>query len=157
MGKNMSGLFSSNTDEWATPQDLFDRLNEEFGFDLDVCANEENAKCPTFFTKEQDGLSKSWHGRRVFCNPPYDRRVGSFMKKAYEETAMGGGNHMRDAGGRKNGYEMVAGLRNASIRDQTHPWTAEIRRRIIRSAVPVCDSDLWHAEVSEILNIRGVR
>lgn len=91
MGKNMSGLFSSNTDEWATPQDLFDRLNEEFGFDLDVCANEENAKCPTFFTKEQDGLSKSWHGRRVFCNPPYDRRVGLFMKKAYEETAMGGG------------------------------------------------------------------
>ena len=57
-----TGMRSSNTDEWATPQYLFDELNEEFRFDVDVCANEENHKCPVYFTKEQDGLSFCWGG-----------------------------------------------------------------------------------------------
>ena len=39
-----TGLTSSNTDEWATPKDLFKQLNQEFHFDLDVCATEENAR-----------------------------------------------------------------------------------------------------------------
>ena len=56
--------FSKITDneEWATPQDLFDELNKEFHFDLDPCATEENHKCETYFTKEEDGLQKSWGG-----------------------------------------------------------------------------------------------
>ena len=50
--------------DWGTPQDLFDRLSEEFGgFDLDVCANAENAKCPRYFTEKDDGLSQDWKGR----------------------------------------------------------------------------------------------
>ena len=57
-----SGLFSSKTPEWATPQDFFDKLDEEFHFDLDVCATDENAKCSRYFTKEQDGLSQQWGG-----------------------------------------------------------------------------------------------
>lgn len=48
------GLFSSNTDMWATPQAFFDQLNAEFDFSLDPCATPENAKCATFFTKEVD-------------------------------------------------------------------------------------------------------
>lgn len=52
----------SKTIEWATPQDLFDELNEEFHFNLDVCATAENAKCAHYFTKIEDGLLQSWGG-----------------------------------------------------------------------------------------------
>src|ERR1041384_6738974 len=54
--------FSSKTDLWATPQSLFDELNAEFGFTLDVCALPENAKCAAFFTPEIDGLAQEWRG-----------------------------------------------------------------------------------------------
>lgn len=80
-----TGMRSSNTDEWATPQYLFDELNEEFRFDVDVCANEENHKCPVYFNKEQDGLSFDWGGyKSVWCNPPYGRQIRKWVKKAYE-------------------------------------------------------------------------
>ena len=59
---NVKGVFSKQTDEWSTPQELFDNLDKEFNFDLDPCATKENAKCSLFYTKEQDGLSKSWGG-----------------------------------------------------------------------------------------------
>ena len=55
-------MFSSNSDLWATPQDFYNQLNEEFNFDIDVCATPDNAKCDKFFTKEQDGLLQSWGG-----------------------------------------------------------------------------------------------
>lgn len=54
--------FSSKTDQWSTPQWFFDRLNSMFCFDLDVCADETNHKCETYFTKEQDGLKQKWGG-----------------------------------------------------------------------------------------------
>ena len=57
-----SGLMSSNTPEWATPQSFFDALNREFSFTLDPCSTHENAKCEKHYTKEDDGLSKSWGG-----------------------------------------------------------------------------------------------
>jgi site-specific DNA-methyltransferase (adenine-specific) len=76
--------FSSKTDQWATPQAFFDVLNAEFDFDLDPCADEYNAKCVNFFTKEQDGLKQSWDNQKVFCNPPYGREVGKWVKKASE-------------------------------------------------------------------------
>lgn len=80
-------LFSSAKEDWATPQDFFDRLNEEFHFDLDPCADAENAKCKEYFTKEQDGLSKDWGGHRVFCNPPYGRTsTGDWVRKCYTEA-----------------------------------------------------------------------
>lgn len=64
-------MFTSKTDMRATPQDFFDKLNDEFKFNLDPCATPENAKCEKYFTKEDDGLSKSWDNQNVFCNPPY--------------------------------------------------------------------------------------
>lgn len=75
-----SGLFTSNTPEWATPQDFFDKLDEEFHFDLDVCATPENAKCEKYFTKNDDGLSQQWGGV-VYCNPPYGREIGKWVEK----------------------------------------------------------------------------
>lgn len=76
-------MFSSKTDLWETPQDFFDRLNDEFHFNVDVCATPDNAKCGTYFTKENDGLSQSWGGYTCWCNPPYGREIGKWVQKAY--------------------------------------------------------------------------
>lgn len=80
---NTDVMFSSRTDQWETPQDLFDELNNEFGFTLDPCADDNNHKCKKYFTKEIDGLSQCWKGESVFCNPPYGRGVGSWVRKCY--------------------------------------------------------------------------
>lgn len=82
-------LYSSKSEEWATPQSFFDELDKEFQFTLDPCATSENAKCKRFFTKEQDGLKQSWHGETVFCNPPYGRAIKDWVKKAHEEAVKG--------------------------------------------------------------------
>lgn len=74
-------MFSSASDEWATPQDFFDKLNEEFRFTLDPCANVENHKCDKYFTKEQNGLVQEWGTERVYCNPPYGRGIGEWVAK----------------------------------------------------------------------------
>lgn len=84
------GLFTSNTDQWATPQSLFDKLNEEFHFTLDVCADASNAKCPNYFTKEQDGLKQDWSGHMCWMNPPYGRAISHWVEKAsgYDVVAL---------------------------------------------------------------------
>ena len=84
----MNVHFSSKTDLWETPQDLFDSLNNEFHFDVDVCALPENAKCPIYFTPEQDGLKQEWEGS-CWMNPPYGRKIGEWMRKAHESEGFG--------------------------------------------------------------------
>lgn len=84
----MSVHFSSATDNWATPQHFYDELNAEFGFELDVCADHENAKAAKYYTKEIDGLSQEWPGV-VWCNPPYGREIGKWIAKAYESSLSG--------------------------------------------------------------------
>lgn len=78
-------LFSSNSDEWSTPSDVFDRLNNEFSFNLDACATDLNHKCERYFTQAENGLNQSWGGYRVFCNPPYSN-ISEWVKKAYYES-----------------------------------------------------------------------
>ena len=85
---NTEVMFSSKTDEWATPQDLFDRLNDEFHFTLDVAANADNAKCKQYFDKNKNGLNWDWGGC-CWMNPPYGREIGKWVKKAYEESLKG--------------------------------------------------------------------
>jgi site-specific DNA-methyltransferase (adenine-specific) len=75
----------SETVEWSTPQDLFNALNEEFGFTIDVAATDENAKLPRYFTEEIDGLAQSWDNEIVWCNPPYGRVIKDWAKKASEQ------------------------------------------------------------------------
>jgi phage N-6-adenine-methyltransferase len=90
-GKLMSinqGMFSSNTDLWATPWDFFEKLDDEFDFNLDVCATKENAKCRNFYDKETNGLDQPWLGN-CWMNPPYGREIGKWVKKAYEESHKG--------------------------------------------------------------------
>ena len=83
-------LLSSKKMDWCTPQDFFDRLNEEFHFVLDAAATAGSAKCPLFVSPESDGLSQSWNcGGAVFCNPPYGRSTGKWVAKAYEEAQKG--------------------------------------------------------------------
>ena len=64
---NTDVMFSSRSDNWATPTDLFNKLNEEFHFNLDPCANAENHKCDRYFTKEQDGLKQNWGATECFA------------------------------------------------------------------------------------------
>jgi phage N-6-adenine-methyltransferase len=85
----MSVHFSSKTELWATPMDFFQKWSDFIGgFDLDVCANQENAKCQKFFSKEDDGLSQDWNGK-CWMNPPYGKEIGHWMKKAYESSQQG--------------------------------------------------------------------
>ena len=81
-------MFTSNTCEWETLQELFDSLNAEFGFELDVCATPSNAKCERYFTREMDGLSQEWKGV-CWMNPPYGREIGKWIRKAYEASILG--------------------------------------------------------------------
>jgi site-specific DNA-methyltransferase (adenine-specific) len=80
-------LFSSDSDEWTTPQWLYDMLNQEFRFTLDPCATQENAKCEKFFTQEQDGLIQSWDDEVIFCNPPYSK-IKDWIQKGFESKAV---------------------------------------------------------------------
>lgn len=76
--------FSMESNEWETPQELYDELNKEYKFTLDPCATEKSAKCDKYYTKEDDGLSKDWSGEIVFMNPPYGREIPKWIKKASE-------------------------------------------------------------------------
>lgn len=85
----MSVHFSSKTDRWSTPQDFFDKLDAKFNFTLDPCCLKESAKCPKYYTEEDDGLSKDWSEDVVFMNPPYGREISKWMEKAYNEASKG--------------------------------------------------------------------
>lgn len=85
----MNVHYSSKTNEWATPQYLFDELDRDFNFTLDPCATEENAECDKYFTIEDDGLIQDWSNDIVFMNPPYGRYIKHWIKKAYESYLQG--------------------------------------------------------------------
>lgn len=82
------GLFTSKTDEWETPQELFDKLNKEFNFELDVCATKENAKCKEYYSKGENGLKQRW-SKVNWMNPPYGREIGNWIFKALKESQEG--------------------------------------------------------------------
>lgn len=71
-------------DDRATTPEVFDPLNERFGFTLDAAASERNAKCPRFFSIDDDGLTQSWSGERVWCNPPFSN-LAAWVEKAWWE------------------------------------------------------------------------
>ncbi|MDB0438420.1 adenine methyltransferase [Clostridioides difficile] len=85
MGKLNKALFSSKKQTYETPQELFNKLNKCFKFDLDVCASHETAKCDSYFTLETDGLIQKWEGN-CWMNPPYSREQIKWINKAFEET-----------------------------------------------------------------------
>lgn len=84
--------FSTGKDDWETPPELFEKLDQEFHFTLDPCCTKDSAKCKKFYTKEQDGLAQDWGGETVFCNPPYSPKTKNnpgqvaWIEKAYRES-----------------------------------------------------------------------
>lgn len=87
---NTDVMFSSASAEWETPQDLFDELNNEFHFGIDLAATKENTKCPVYFDMSMDALSFPWPiGETCWLNPPYGRGVGRWVEKAYKDSING--------------------------------------------------------------------
>jgi phage N-6-adenine-methyltransferase len=84
-----NGRYNGNGREWATPPEVFDPLDREFGFTLDPCATPQSAKCARFFTEGDNGLEQDWGRERVFLNPPYGREIYAWTRKARESAARG--------------------------------------------------------------------
>jgi len=85
---SFNNKFDSAKQEWPTPSILFDRLDAEFKFDLDLAASKENTKCINFYSKDDDSLKMKWDGV-CWLNPPYGNRkykISSWVQRAYEET-----------------------------------------------------------------------
>ena len=88
-GRSLAVHFSSRTDEWPTPDWLFEVLDAEFRFTLDPCSSDANARCVRHFTRREDGLAQDWTRDVVFMNPPYGREIGQWMRKAHESAQAG--------------------------------------------------------------------
>lgn len=84
MKSDLSMHFSQDSDEWATPAWLFQLLDREFKFEVDVCATVESAKCRRFFSIAEDGLKRRWQGT-CFMNPPYSE-YGFWIEKALRSS-----------------------------------------------------------------------
>ena len=97
--------FESATVEWPTPQDLFDKLDAEFGFTTDVAATPDNAKCKHYYTQEQDGLKQTWRGV-CWMNPPYGRAMVDWLKKSYPRNMERDNDRLPDTSADK--YDLVA-------------------------------------------------
>ena len=83
----LCGEAKSRADDWRTPPEVFNPLNQEFTFDLDAAANYENSLCLRFLN---DALVLSeWPGERIFCNPPYGQMVERFIRRAADEADLG--------------------------------------------------------------------
>lgn len=76
-------MTSDLRNEAGTPPELFAQLQSEYGFTIDVCAVAHNAKLPDYLTPEDDALSCSWAGERVWCNPPF-KSIQPFLEHALE-------------------------------------------------------------------------
>ncbi|MCA9495764.1 MAG: hypothetical protein KC589_02385, partial [Nanoarchaeota archaeon] len=83
--KKMKNRNLNHSDNWETPKELFNKLNEEFNFNFDPCPICFDDEIPP----EKDGLLIEW-GSRNFVNPPYSRKLkDEFVKKAIEESRKG--------------------------------------------------------------------
>ena len=115
-------LFSSASGEWETPQELFDELDAEFHFTLDVCASPHNAKCEKYLT---DALTVPWTGI-CWMNPPYGRNVGKWIQKAYAAA--------------KNGATVVCLLPSRTDTKWWHDYCMKGEIRFIRGRLYFTDS-----------------
>lgn len=85
---DLAVCFSSSSDEWPTPQWLFEQLNREFRFTLDPCSTPDNAKCDRHYTMADNGLQREWGTESVFMNPPYSA-VEDWMARAFMASIEG--------------------------------------------------------------------
>lgn len=90
MGIGKTSNFKSESVEYSTPIKLFEPLQKEFNIELDVCASKANHKCDTYYTKEDDALTKDWLGN-CWINPPFSRDLNKWVRKALNESKKHGG------------------------------------------------------------------
>ena len=83
-------LFSSEKMDWETPDELFEELNKEFRFTVDVASSHENAKTRRHYTQEENGLLQNWGGETAWCNPPYGRELTKWIEKCAKEAESNG-------------------------------------------------------------------
>lgn len=79
-------LFTSNKQTWETPIDLFNKLNEVFHFNIDLCAEDSTAKCELYYTPTIDGLNRNWCSMNYWMNPPYGREQIQWIVKASNDS-----------------------------------------------------------------------
>lgn len=85
-------LLRTGKDDWETPQDFFNALDDEFHFTLDPCCTPKTAKCAKYYTPAENRLEQSWEGETVFINPPYSKKgkgnpgQEAWIKKAHDES-----------------------------------------------------------------------
>jgi len=103
-------FFASANDNWETPQELFDVLDQEFSFTLDVCADSRNFKCDRYYDRRENGLLQDWAGEVCWMNPPYSR-VAAWVEKACLASTKGA---------------LVAGL--VPARTDTRWWADHVMR-----------------------------
>lgn len=128
-------LLSSEKMDWCTPRDFFDMLNQEFHFTLDAAATDETALCPDYYTPETDGLANSWAtSGSVWCNPPYGREIGKWVKKAHTEALRGGGHCFAYPG--QDGHQLLPRLHLSSGGDQIYSRASALYRRDRRTTRP---------------------
>jgi phage N-6-adenine-methyltransferase len=87
--KKAKPYFLSSSIEWGTPPEIFDPLDAQYHFTLDVCASAANAKVPRYFSAAQNGLAQDWGQEICWMNPPYGRQLETWMRKAYGSAQAG--------------------------------------------------------------------
>jgi phage N-6-adenine-methyltransferase len=88
---NKKNSFASKDIEYSTPISIVQPLIAEFGITRDVCASQKNHKLPDYWTKDDDAFTMDWVGN-IWMNPPFDRNLAKWVKKASDEADKHGGN-----------------------------------------------------------------
>ena len=133
-------LFTSESDEWATPQEIFDELDREFDFNLDPCANETNAKCARYFSDADDGLTQKWGGLPSFLQSALFSNISMGRKSISGEHERGDSRRFTHTGADR--YKIFSRFYIAPLRDTVHQGTPQVWKRKKLGAVPVDDSHI---------------
>ena len=136
----------SRTIQWGTPKELFDKLDDEFHFTLDVCASDGMQMCERYFNPEMDGLSQEWGGRDMLDESPLRRGHHKMGKESCPIAR-----YHRRVIARQNGYEMVSGLgATVCFGDKIHQREGKIQGSFDRCALPLRNRDIQYSEDSEV-------
>lgn len=106
------GRADDTIDDRRTPADVWRLLHAEFQFTLDAAASDQNAKLPKYCTLTTSGLTQSWAGERVWCNPPFSN-CAAWVTKAWDAMRGGGRAGCHAAPRESHGAALVAGSRRA--------------------------------------------
>lgn len=136
MAQLNKALFSSAKEDWETPQDFFDALDREFHFTLDPCADDKNAKCKTYFTKEENGLSKDWGGPFSVLQSAIRAHINGGMdqKVLRRRTEAGNGGCRTHTGADR--HKVFSRIHIPQSGNSVHKRAASLRREQRRRAFP---------------------